>query len=160
MHIVSPAESPGAAVVQIPSDAELAASPDEIFDVIADLRGQDEWLSSSSAYKGTLEVSSSPARLGTTYREPSPAGTRHGTVTVFERPTRIVFEQPMVLRWGLGTLGVTVTYELAPGASGTRVHRVCTLVVPRHLRLLKGTLVRAFGAESARTLTALRAHLA
>jgi uncharacterized protein YndB with AHSA1/START domain len=146
----------GAAVVRLAADTWIAGSPEAVFDVIIDLRGQDAWLPTSSAYRGTLEVSSNPARLGTTYREPGPAGTRHGRVTVFERPGRIVFEQPMTLRWGLGTLGVTLSYELTPSGRGANVRRVCTLTVPRHLRLIKGPLARAFRQESARTLASLR----
>lgn len=155
---MSLARSQRASVTRLPSTAIINASPEEIFGVIADLRGQEAWLSESSAYKGTLEVSSDPVRLGTTYQEPGPAGTRYGTVSVFEPFTRIVFEQPMVLRWGLGTLGVTISYDLAPAGHGTRVDRTSAVAVPRHLWLLKGSLVRAFGTESARTLKALQAH--
>jgi hypothetical protein len=36
--------------------------------------------------------------LGTTYCEPGPFGARNGTVTEFERPTKITFRQPMTMK--------------------------------------------------------------
>ena len=58
--------------------------------------------------------------LGTTYREPGPLGVRHGTVTEFERPTKITFHQPMAMALHSGTVDVTVRYTLAPTAQSNR----------------------------------------
>lgn len=49
-------------------------------------------------------------------------------------------------------------YTLMPRAESTRVTRVVTLGVPRSLKLFQPLLVRAFRAESGRTLLALKAH--
>jgi uncharacterized protein YndB with AHSA1/START domain len=146
---------------ELPSEADIAAPADRIFDIITDLANQGRWLSKSSAFKGTLDVSSARAQLGTTYREPGPIGVRNGVVTDFEPPTRITFDQPMTLKWHLGTLGVVLRYELTPLGgtdAGTHVRRVCTLTVPRHLMLVKPVVVRSFRVESARTLAALKAY--
>src|ERR1700730_17573159 len=77
------------AMTENPSEAEILCSADEIFDLIIDFRGQDRWLTESSAYHGTGEISSNPVSLGTTYREPGPFGVRIGRVTEVERPTKI-----------------------------------------------------------------------
>jgi hypothetical protein len=55
------------------------------------------------------------------------------------------------------TLGTTYV-EPGPAAGVTHVTRVVTMTVPRRLRLIQPVLVRAFRAESTRTLMALKAH--
>ena len=56
--------------VEIPLEAEFDCSAERVFEVIADLRGQDRWLAQSTAFRGTVDVSDNPVRLGSTYREP------------------------------------------------------------------------------------------
>jgi uncharacterized protein YndB with AHSA1/START domain len=89
-------------VTEIPAEADMRCPAETIFDLIIDFRGQDRWLTPSSAYHGTMEVSADPVTLGTTYREPGPFGVRHGRVTEFERPTAITFHQPMTMRLHAG----------------------------------------------------------
>jgi hypothetical protein len=96
--------------------------------------------------------------LGTTYREPGPFGVRNGTVTEFERPVKITFQQPMTMRLHAGTVDVTLRYTLTPGPGSTHVARVVTIAVPGPLTVIQPVLVRAFRAESGRTLLALKAY--
>jgi uncharacterized protein YndB with AHSA1/START domain len=145
-------------MTELPSHTDIVCPASTIFDIITDLANQGRWLSESSAFKGTRDMSSYPVQFGTTYREPGPVGVRNGVVTEFEPPTRITFDQPMRLKWHLGTLGVVLRYTLTPFDGGTHVHRVCTLTVPSHLRLLKPIFVRSFRVESARTLAALKVY--
>jgi len=70
-------------VTEISAEADIRCQADTIFDMITDFGGQDRWLTRSSAYHGTMEVSTDPVALGTTYREPGPFGVRHGRVTEF-----------------------------------------------------------------------------
>lgn len=145
-------------MTEIGCEADIRCPAETIFDVIIDFRGQDRWLTRSSAFHGTTEVSSDPVVLGTTYREPGPFGIRHGEVTEFERPVKITFHQPMTMRLHAGTADVTLRYRLTPGAESTRVTRVVTLGIPWSLRLVQPVLVRAFRIESRRTLLALKAY--
>ena len=145
-------------MTEIASEADIRCPAEKIFDVIIDLRGQDRWLTTSSAFRGTTEISSDPVTLGTTYREPGPFGVRNGTVTELERPTKITFRQPMTMRLHAGTVDVTMRYTLTSRAGSTLVRRAVTLGIPWPLRLLQPLLVRAFRAESGRTLLALKAH--
>lgn len=141
------------------SDADIARPASQIFDIIIDLAHQDRWLTESSAFKGTTDISTDPVLLGTTYREAGPLGVRNGVITEFDPPSSITFEQPMTLKWRLGILGVTLRYTLTTAeGGGTHVHRVCSLDVPAHLAPLKPVLVRAFRTESARTLAALKTY--
>ena len=117
-------------MVEIPSEADIQCSAEKIFDVILDFRGQDRWLTHSSAFHGTTEISSDPVTLGTTYLEPGAAGVRNGMVTELERPTKLTCHQPLTMKLG-GTVDVTLRYTLTPtGAESTHVKRVVTLGIP------------------------------
>ena len=146
-------------MVEIASEADIRCSAEKIFDVIIDFRGQDRWLASSAVFRGTTEISTHPVALGTTYREPARIGVRNGTVTEFERPTKITCHQPFTMKLPLGIIDVTMRYTLTPGAVSTHVERVVTLGVPWTLKLFQPMLVRAFRAESGRTLLALKAYM-
>lgn len=146
-------------MIEIPSEADVQRSAETIFDVIIDFRGQDRWLTKSAVFRGTREISSNPVTLGTTYREPGPAGVRNGTVTELERPTKLTCHQPLTMRLHAGTVDATVRYTLTPtGPESTHVERVVTLAIPWSLKLLQPLLVRAFRRESERTLLALKAY--
>jgi uncharacterized protein YndB with AHSA1/START domain len=144
----------------LPAEADIRCPAEKIFDVITDFGGQHQWLARSSAFRGTTTTSSGPVTLGTTYVEPGPFGVRNGIVTEFERPSAITFRQPMTLRLRGGIVDVTLRYTLTPGpaAGVTHVTRVVTMTVPRRLGLIQPVLVRAFRAESTRTLMALKAY--
>ena len=143
---------------EIPSEADIHCSAEKIFDVIIDFRGQDRWLTKSSSFHGTSEISSNPVTLGTTYREPGPFGVRNGTVTEFERPTKLTFHQPMTIKLHSGIVDVTMRYTLTPAAGSTHVKRVVTLGIPWSLKLFQPLLVHEFRVESRRTLLALKAY--
>jgi carbon monoxide dehydrogenase subunit G len=64
----------------------------------------------------------------------------------------------MTMRLHAGTVEVTLRYTLTPSGESTRVTRVVTIGVPRPLKLVQPVLVRAFRAESGRTLAALKAY--
>ena len=145
-------------MTEIRVEADIQCPAEKIFDKITDFRGQDRWLTKTAAFRGTTDVSSNPVTLGTTYREPSPFGVRHGTVTEFERPTKITFHQPMAMALHSGTVDVTVRYTLTPKAQSTHVQRLVTLAIPWPLRLLRPLLMPIFRAEQRRTLFALKAY--
>ena len=145
--------------VAISTEADVRSAAETVFDVIVDFRGQDRWLPHSSVFRGTGEISSNPVTLGTTYREPGPAGVRKGTVTELERPTRLTCHQPLIMPLHAGTVDATLRYTLTPtGSESTHVERVVTLGIPWTMKLFQPVLVRAFRRESERTLRALEAY--
>ena len=143
-------------MIDIPAETDIRCPAETVFDLIIDFRGQDRWLTQSAAFRGTLDISSDPVALGTTYREPGPFGVRTGAVTEFERPARITFHQPMTMRLHSGTVDVTLRYLLAPSAGGTHVSRVVTVGIPWPLKVIRPVIVRQFRTESSRTLQALK----
>jgi hypothetical protein len=145
-------------MIELSFEADVQCAADNVFDLIADLRGQDRWLTGSMSFHGTTEVSTNAVALGTTYREFEPLGVRNGTVTEFEPPTKITFHQPMTLRLRAGVIDVTVRYMLTPVGKNTHVRRVVTLGMPLPMKLVQPIVVRAFRAESRRTLVALKAY--
>lgn len=145
-------------MIELPCEAEIHCAAETIFDLIVDFGGQERWLGKSSAFRGTHEISADPVVLGTTYREPGPLGVRNGTVTEFERPTRVAFHQPMTARFHTGTIDVLMRYALTPGARSTDVRRTVMIGIPGSLMLFRPVLTRAFSHESRRTLLALKAY--
>jgi uncharacterized protein YndB with AHSA1/START domain len=144
-------------MIEIPSEAHVQRSAETIFDLIVDFRGQDRWLTKSSVFRGTTEISSDPVSLGTTYRESGPPGVRNGTVTQLERPTKLTCHQPLAMRLHVGTVDATLRYTLTPtGPESTHVKRVVTLGIPWSLKPFRPLLVRAYRRESKRTLLALK----
>jgi uncharacterized protein YndB with AHSA1/START domain len=116
--------------IELPCEADIRCSAETIFDLIVDFRGQERWLGKSSSFRGTHDISSDPVVLGTTYREPGPLGVRNGTVTEYERPTRVAFHQPMTGRFRTGTIDVLMRYTLAPRGEWTLVRRLVTIDLP------------------------------
>jgi uncharacterized protein YndB with AHSA1/START domain len=143
---------------EIPAQADIGCPAETIFDLITDFKGQDRWLSTSSAFRGTTAISSDPVVLGTTYTEPGPFGVRHGTVTEFERPAKITFHQPMTMRLHAGIVDVTLRYWLTPADGSTHVSRIVTITIPRSLKVVQPVIIRSFRVESGRTLLALKAY--
>ncbi|HET7421159.1 MAG TPA: SRPBCC family protein [Candidatus Dormibacteraeota bacterium] len=147
-----------ASTVEFPSEADVTCSAGRVFDLIIDFDGYSRWLTTSSAYHGTHEISANPVTLGTTYREPGPLGVRNGEVTEFERPVRVGFHQPMTMKYGAGVIDVTVRYTLRPNGDGTHVRRVVTVGLPWQLKPFASVVLAQFRDESARTLAALKAY--
>lgn len=139
-------------------EAGLRCSPETLFDLIVDLRGQDRWLRPSSAYRGTLDISSEPIAVGTTYREPSPFGVRNGRVVELQRPTTVAFHQPMTMRFRTGTVNILMRYTLTPAGDSTHLRRTVALTFPWLLKPFQPLIVTAVRKESERTVQALRAH--
>jgi uncharacterized protein YndB with AHSA1/START domain len=142
----------------IERQVDIAASPEAVFDLVADLHGYGRWLPSAGDYEGTGELSPPPVAVGTTYVERSRRGTRHGMVIALARPDVIAFRQPMTLRPRLaGTIDSTVTMSVAATAKGARVTRTVELEIPGRIGFLRSIVVGRYARESERMLQALRA---
>ena len=107
----------------------IAATPEAVFDLVADLPHYGRWLPDSSAFGGTVDVTPYPVRLGTTYLDAGPIQ-KPGKVTEFDRPRHIGFQHTVMIRSPISTdVEARIRYTLArrwrdPGAprAGSR-HR-------------------------------------
>ena len=143
----------------IERQVDIAASPEVVFDLIADLHDYGRWLPSAGDYEGTSEISPPPVAVGTTYVEHSRTGVRHGVVIALARPDVVAFRQPMTLRpRSLGTIASTVTMSVSANAVGARVTRTIELGIPRRLKLVRSTIVGRYARESERMLRRLKAY--
>ncbi len=104
--------------------ADIRASAERVFSLLAELRDYDRWLPRSSAFRGTDNISEGPIAVGTTYVEPGPLRVRHGKVIEFVPPTSLSFEQPMTMKpKALGVIGIRLRHTLIPGVDTVHLRR-------------------------------------
>lgn len=133
-----------------------------IFDLVADMPNYGRWLSNSSAFGGTVDVTPYPVRLGTTYLDAEPI-LKPGSVTEFDRPRHISFHHVVQIRRGpLNTdVDAQIRYSFDPKDGGTFVDRRLVLAfnLPRISGLALPLLLYGFRAENNRTLAALKRYV-
>jgi uncharacterized protein YndB with AHSA1/START domain len=149
----------------IHTTVHIKAPAKEVFSIVIDLPTYHNWLPETSAFKGTTQVSHNPIKLGTTYHEPGPAGTRKGEVIQLEYPNvgkqgTVVFKQPMsakpyVLEL---TLDVKVEMRVTEAEGGTKLERIVNVSYPWALWAFKPLVDAEFKRESTRTIEALKAY--
>ena len=140
----------------------INASPQAVFDRIADFAHYDQWLPPSGMFKSVMEISENPFRLNSTYVDKGTNSTMYGTVTVYQPPEKIAFHQVTqikVLGLAVAGLQVTIVYQLASGSSGTNLTRDVTVQASGVLTLLQSRLLPGIAAESQRILAALKQSL-
>jgi uncharacterized protein YndB with AHSA1/START domain len=139
--------------------AQIRATPQTLFALIADMPNYGRWLPGSQAFGATTQVTPYPVRLGTTYLDAGPAGRRPGSVTEFEPPRRITFHHTMALKVGplTGDTDIHVRYALHPAGQETRVVRDLDMTIEVSA-LIKPLVLLAFRRENVRILAALKRY--
>jgi uncharacterized protein YndB with AHSA1/START domain len=143
--------------------AEIDAAPATLFDLLADLPNYSRWLAPSSQYGATTEVEPYPVALGSRYHDGKPDGAGRdwwGTVTAFDSPSALAFEQQIPVRPLAATVDARIRYSIEAAASRTLVTRLLELDIrmPAVLRPLRGVIISEFDKENVRTLAALKAY--
>ena len=136
-------------------DLAIGRPPAVVFDALTrlgQLRGRIE---SSSTYRGTVDVSDDPVRVGSTYVDRTPIGRLRGEVLALEEGRRVVFRQATAR----GDLDVGITYDLEPTPDGTRLVRTGEITTRRWLALVHPVVVWTTRAENRRTMDRLKASL-
>jgi hypothetical protein len=143
--------------------AQIAGSPETIFDLLADMPNYGRWLPGSQAFGGTTQVSPYPVRLGTTYLDAGPAGQRPGSVTGYDPPKHIAFHHTMLLKKGLLTanIDVNIRYTIEPTGPTTDVIRDLdlTIEIPGLLKIAEPVVLWAFRKENVRILAELKRYV-
>lgn len=150
------------AMAAISATTDINAPAQKVFDVITDLQSYSKWLPDSTAFKGTTEISESPVKLGTTYVESNPGGVRSGKVIAFERPSKVVFHQPMKMNPASEGLVIDIKVEVIlkeKGEGVSIVERNVYLGYPDPLLELKTAFDKGASEEGVRVMDLLKKHV-
>jgi uncharacterized protein YndB with AHSA1/START domain len=103
---------------------QLHGSPEMIFDLVADMPDYDRWLSNSSAFGGTVDLTPYPLRFGTTHLDAGPV-LKAGSVREFDRPRHLSFRNTAQIRQNpLNTnVDARIRYIFDPKKGGTLLDR-------------------------------------
>jgi uncharacterized protein YndB with AHSA1/START domain len=146
-------------MIALKFEADIHASAQRVFSLLADLRDYDRWLPASSAFHGTVRISDGPIAVGTTYVEPGPLGTRHGVVTAMDSPVRLAFEQPMTLKPRvMGVIGIKLLHTLTPRGASVHLSRELQLSPQGPISLAMPLVIKMFRAENERMMRTLKAY--
>ncbi len=146
-------------MTELSFETDIRASAERVFSLLVELRDYDRWLPRSSAFHGTSKISDGPIKVGTTYDEPGPLGTRRGIVTRLIRPTHLDFEQPMTLRPRiLGMIGIKLFHRLTPEGEHVHVFRRLELSPEGPIRLAMPLVVSSFRSENERMMKTLKTY--
>ena len=136
-------------------DLAIGRPPAVVFDALTRLGQLGGRIESSSTYRGTVDVSDDPVRVGSTYVDRTPIGRLRGEVLALEEGRRVVFRQATAR----GDLDVGITYDLEPTPDGTRLVRTGEITTRRWLALVHPVVVWTTRAENRRTMDRLKASL-
>lgn len=144
-------------MIELRWEADIRASAEQVFSLLAELRDYDRWLPRSMAFKGTTDISPGPIAAGTTYIERSPLGTRNGRLTELDHPRRLNFEQPMTMRPRVfGVIGIKLFHTLTPEGESVHLLRLLQLSPRGLVRFVMPLVVRAFRTENERMIKILK----
>lgn len=129
--------------------------PDAVYEALTSLGRLKGLIETSGTYRGTVDISDDPIRVGSTYVDRTPLGRLHGTVLELEPGRRVVFRQATAS----GDLDIQITYALEPATTGTRLVRTGEITTRRWLGAVHPVVVWATRAENRRTMEALKASL-
>ena len=140
--------------------ADMNGTRETIFDLIADLTHYDRWLPGSKVFAGMTQVSPASPGVGTTYAD----GTMRGSITEFNPPEHIAFEQSMPIKALLltGKLDMHVRYTLEATESdgqATHVMREVTFHLHGILGAARPLLVSTIRRESGRMLEIMKRYV-
>jgi hypothetical protein len=143
--------------------SQVAASPQVLFDLLADLPNYGHWLPASESFERTTDVEPYPVRLGTRYHDGKPDHPGQdwwGTVTGFQPPGSLDFHHTIPVPQLRASVDVHVHYAFEPEDGGTRVERwlVLDIAIPLPLRPLRGAIISRFNKENLRTMAAVKQY--
>jgi uncharacterized protein YndB with AHSA1/START domain len=143
--------------------SNVAASPELLFCLLADLPDYHRWLPPSAQFASTTDVEPYPVGLGSRYRDGKPGEPGRdwqGSVTGFRPPGSIDFHQTIPVRQLRATVDVHIHYALEDDGQGTAVTRwlVLDVTMPALLRPLRSAITSRFDKENLRTMAALKQY--
>jgi hypothetical protein len=140
---------------------DIAAPPQQLFALLADMPNYGQWLPGSDAFGHTTDVDPYPVQYGSRYHDGKPgvAGKDWwGTVTGFQPPGSLDFQHTISAPQVRATIDVRIHYSLEPRDGATVVTRwlVLDISMPAVLLPLRPLITASFDKENLRTLAALK----
>lgn len=139
----------------------IAAPPELVFRLLADLPHYGQWLPGSGQFGRTTDVEPYPVAYGTRYHDGQPDAPGRdwwGTVTGFQPPGSLDFHHTINVKELRATIDVHIHYSLERRDGVTQVTRwlVLDIAMPAVLRPLRRLVTASFDKENLRTMAALR----
>ena len=143
--------------------SSIAAPPELLFDLLADMPNYDRWLPPSGQFARTTDVEPYPVQLGSRYhygKPDQPGKDWRGTVTGFQRPGSIDFHHTIGVRQLRTTVDVHIHYSFEPDQTGTVVNRwlILDFTMPAVFRPLRPVITAKFDQENLRTMAAVKQY--
>jgi hypothetical protein len=143
--------------------ADIAATPDVLFELLADLPRYRRWLPGSTAFGETTDVDPYPVRMGSRYHDGKPGESGKdwwGTVAGFQPTGALDFPHVIHVAQVRATVDVHIHYSLEQEDGRTTVTRwlVLDISMPFILRPLRRAITGSFDRENVRTMAALKEY--
>ena len=144
-------------------NAQVAAPPGTLFELLADMPEYGRWLPGSEQFGRTTNVEPYPVRLGSRYHDgkpDEPGKDWWGTVTGFQPPGSLDFHHTIAVPQLWATVDVHIHYSFEPEAGGTRASRwlVLDFSMPAIFLPLRRLIVNRFDQENLRTMSAVKTY--
>jgi hypothetical protein len=142
----------------------VAAPPEPLFRLLSDLPNYGDWLPGSGEYGRTTDVEPYPVRAGTRYHDgkpDEPGKDWWGTVTGFQPPGALDFQQTIKVGQLMASIDVSIHYSLeSQDGETTQVTRwlLLGIMMPIVFRPVQPLITSRFDKESARTMAALKQY--
>jgi uncharacterized protein YndB with AHSA1/START domain len=142
-------------------DSAIAAPPELLFTLLADMPHYGQWLPGSGQFGRTTDVEPYPVRYGTRYHDGKPdlpGKDWRGTVTGYQPPGSLDFRHTISVTQLRATVDVHIHYCLERRDGVTQVTRwlVLDIAMPAVLGPLRRLITASFDKENLRTMAALR----
>lgn len=146
-------------MIELEVEAVIERPIEEVFARLADIDHYREWLPKSFIFKGGgLVAPTEEVGQGTEFIDITPLGRLRGTVTQFQPPARIGFEQTL-RRWGKHVFVSRPSYELTAKAGGTHVRHHGEAELSRALAFADPLVRRLALRERSRVVEELKRSL-
>jgi carbon monoxide dehydrogenase subunit G len=139
-------------VIEAASVESLAATPEQVFDFVADVSNQSRW---NIDVSNLVQVTDGPPQVGTRMTgEFNRLGRIDTEITVFERPTRLVLSSTGA------QADMTLDFRFVPEGDGTLMTVSGAVTVKGALRFMEGALRGPVAQQYADRARAIKAALA
>jgi uncharacterized protein YndB with AHSA1/START domain len=135
--------------------------PETIFNLLIDLEHYNQWLSPSALYGSVAKISENPVKLGSTYIDKGTSSLMKGSVTEYEPPRTLTFEQSQqtkLLIFNI-TVNIRIRYTLDAIATGTQLTRDVSVDIQGIPNFMKSIVINQIRNENERILAKMKAYL-